>query len=96
MLCYKDKTYCLPKDCSNTRCYNRLTDKIKNAAARQGLPICTSDYTDVCRYRITATDNVCGNCKHFLGCGDWNLCCELHRGLYYEKTPACELFILKV
>ena len=49
----------------------------------------------------------CGQCSHFIGCGDWNLCCDIHhptpkekeRGLdfywghlCYEDTEACDMF----
>ena len=49
----------------------------------------------------------CGQCKHFTGAGDWNLCCilkhptskEKARGEYfpfghlcYEDTETCDLF----
>lgn len=40
----------------------------------------------------------CKDCIHFIGAGDWNLCCtESHDGypfgfLCYEDTPACEKF----
>lgn len=49
----------------------------------------------------------CGQCSHFLGMGDWNLCCgiqhptpkEKERGLTfpfghlcYEDTPSCDMF----
>lgn len=42
--------------------------------------------------------NFCVFCKHFIGAGDWNLCCDLkHKGypfgfLCYEDTEACEKF----
>lgn len=32
----------------------------------------------------------CGTCKHFIGAGDWCLCCERHPELYYKDSPACE------
>lgn len=38
----------------------------------------------------------CGTCKHFIGGGDWNLCCDLHHPDYpcgflcYEDTVACK------
>ena len=35
---------------------------------------------------------VCGNCSHFLGGGDWNLCCNLSPDLFYSNTPACDKF----
>ena len=43
----------------------------------------------------------CGDCKKFIGGGDWNLCCtEKHEGypfgfLCYENTRACEKFAEK-
>lgn len=38
----------------------------------------------------------CGTCKHFIGGGDWNLCCDLPHPDYpcgflcYEDTVACK------
>lgn len=38
----------------------------------------------------------CGTCKHFVGGGDWNLCCDLPHENYpcgflcYEDTAACK------
>ncbi len=52
-------------------------------------------------------DKVCGNCAHYLGGGDWNLCCDVHHPtpmeksfgltfyaghLCYEDTLACDMF----
>ena len=43
-------------------------------------------------------DKTCKDCTHFIGMGDWDLCCtEHHEGypfgfLCYEDTPACEKF----
>ena len=52
-------------------------------------------------------DKVCGNCVHYMGGGDWNLCCDVQHPtptekamgltflcghLCYEDTLACELF----
>ena len=49
----------------------------------------------------------CGQCNHFIGAGDWNLCCDIEhptpkereRGLdfyfghlCYEDTEACDAF----
>lgn len=42
--------------------------------------------------------NFCVFCEHFIGGGDWNLCCDLkHEGypygfLCYEDTEACDRF----
>ena len=53
----------------------------------------------------------CGQCKHFTGAGDWNLCCTqkhpvpkmgqrskdlLFGHLCYEYTKACDLFEEKI
>ena len=37
-------------------------------------------------------DKCCGNCKHFIGGGDWNLCCDLQYDLCYDWTPACDQY----
>lgn len=34
----------------------------------------------------------CATCKHFIGAGDWNLCCDLKYDLCYKHTPACEKY----
>lgn len=34
----------------------------------------------------------CIECKHFIGAGDFNLCCDLKYNLCYEDTESCELF----
>ena len=36
--------------------------------------------------------NKCNDCEHFVGGGDWGLCCDLKYDLVYESTEACELF----
>ena len=49
------------------------------------------------------TKLVCAHCVHFIGGGDWNLCCAKPPKdkvgwlgfLCYEDTPACENFELK-
>lgn len=44
------------------------------------------------------TDKYCATCKHFTGCGDWDLCCDLPHPespfgfLCYGDTPACERY----
>ena len=43
----------------------------------------------------------CKACIHFIGAGDWDLCCtQSHEGypfgfLCYEDTPACKKFVKK-
>ena len=34
----------------------------------------------------------CGHCKHFLGCGDYNICCDVDTGLHYADSPVCDKF----
>ena len=35
--------------------------------------------------------NKCGTCRHFIGAGDFDLCCMLHmRRLCYKDDDACE------
>jgi len=34
----------------------------------------------------------CGSCKHYMGMGDWSLCCDLKHDLCNENTPACEKY----
>ena len=51
--------------------------------------------------------NICGECIHFLGFGDWDLCCDIPHPttkevelgvnfpcghLCYADTPACDCF----
>ncbi len=37
----------------------------------------------------------CLGCKHFLGGGDFGLCCDLTYQLKYEDSSACEHFEVK-
>lgn len=54
--------------------------------------------------------NFCGNCEHYTGAGDWELCCTVRHPtkgeraqgitypfghLCYEDTPACDEFKIK-
>lgn len=49
----------------------------------------------------------CGTCEHFIGCGDWDLCCSIPHPtpkekeagmtfvfghLCYEDTEACDMY----
>ena len=41
--------------------------------------------------------NVCGDCEHFMGFGDFDLCCSIHaRRLAHADTPACNRCAPKV
>ena len=35
----------------------------------------------------------CATCGHYMGGGDWNLCCDIHYELCYRNTPACDDYI---
>ena len=35
---------------------------------------------------------ICKNCTHFIGGGDWNLCCDLKPDLCYAEDLACIAF----
>ena len=37
-------------------------------------------------------DNYCVFCEHYIGAGDWNLCCNQYYGLCYDDTKACDKF----
>lgn len=38
------------------------------------------------------SNNKCESCEHFLGLGDFGLCCDLRYELCYENTDACNDF----
>lgn len=42
--------------------------------------------------RFESSKSLCGNCKHFLGGGDWNLCCEIKYDLVYEDSEVCDRY----
>lgn len=42
-----------------------------------------------CAEMLKSPMKVCGKCKHFIGGGDWNLCCDLMYDLCYARTKAC-------
>lgn len=37
-------------------------------------------------------NHYCKECSHYMGLGDFNLCCKVHPGLVYENTEACKDF----
>lgn len=37
-------------------------------------------------------DTTCASCRHFIGAGEYNLCCWVHSYLCYRDTPACEQY----
>lgn len=36
--------------------------------------------------------DTCATCSHFIGGGDWNLCCDLKYDLCYSCTPKCSQY----
>lgn len=39
---------------------------------------------------IDNVNKICGKCKHFIGAGDFCLCCKIHPELYYPFDKPCE------
>ena len=37
-------------------------------------------------------NETCVSCQHFIGGGDYNLCCALGGWLCYRDTPACDKY----
>lgn len=52
MICYKDTTFCVSRDCVNKSCQNRMTDEIQEKANKLCIPVSVSDETKVCRYYV--------------------------------------------
>lgn len=44
-ICYLDRAFCVSKNCKN-ECGRQLTNEIREAAARYGLPICTGTFCE--------------------------------------------------
>lgn len=42
------------------------------------------------RGNCTMMELKCGSCRHFIGGGDWGLCCQIDYGLHYEDSEACQ------
>ena len=47
MICYKDTTYCVSKDCVNKSCKRRMTDEIQNKANKLCIPVSLEDGTGI-------------------------------------------------
>lgn len=51
---------------------------------------------------LKTRETTCGMCSHFMGGGDFNLCCDLEHKDYpngflcYETSPSCEMFDYKI
>jgi hypothetical protein len=52
MLCYKDKCFCSRLDCTNKGCSLRVTDEIRRAASRVGLPLDLADFNNGKCYKL--------------------------------------------
>lgn len=55
----------------------------------QKIEFANTDYNTIKRI-ANRTGLKCGNCKRFIGGGDWGLCCQIDAGLYYEDSDACD------
>ena len=55
MICYKDTTFCVSKDCVNQSCKIRMTDEIQEKASKLYIPVSVSDETKTCRYYVNRT-----------------------------------------
>lgn len=78
--------------------------------ARKRLKDKTDDWELVSFTKVTepcVVQHKCGTCKHYIGCGDWNLCCDIPHPtpkekemgmtfifghLCYEDTGACDMY----
>ena len=41
---------------------------------------------------MASAEATCGSCRHYIGGGDWNLCCDLMYDLCYRHTKACDKY----
>ena len=55
MICYKDTTYCVSKECVNQNCKRRMTDEIQNKAMKLCIPVSLADESETCNYYVTKT-----------------------------------------
>ena len=51
MICYRDRTFCTAA-CANDQCGIKLTEAVKEAAAKSGLPVSFADYRETCEIFI--------------------------------------------
>lgn len=92
MLCYRDRVFCKAIECKNEHCFRHIKPEIYVAASKIGLPVDVADFSESCKYYVSNKDRICRECSHFLGGGDWNLCCDLKYDLTYETCRACDMF----
>ena len=52
MICYRDRTYCVSRDCVNRNCDRRMTDEVQEKANKSCLPVSVEDGTETCRYYV--------------------------------------------
>jgi len=45
-----------------------------------------------CATLLNGPDMVCGKCRHYIGGGDFSLCCDISSGLVYVDTKACDQY----
>lgn len=49
MLVYRDRTFCVCKDCIVRKCNSKLTKEVEERAAALGLPVSLGDLSKICR-----------------------------------------------
>ncbi len=91
MLVYRDRTYCICSECHRMKCDRRITTDVVYAAELAGLDIAISDFSEHCGDYLN-TGDICFDCKHFKGGGDFGTCCTKTYGLRYWDSGACEYF----
>lgn len=56
MLRYRDMTFC-SCDCINDECFRMFTEKDKQVAGKQGVPVDFADHKDGCKWYVAPKDN---------------------------------------
>lgn len=47
------------------------------------------DWEEIMKEEKKTMGETCATCTHFIGSGDWGLCCDLKYDLCYSCTPKC-------
>ena len=56
MISYRDRSFCISRDCGNTECERRLTDDVFEKASAFGLCVSLVDETKSCNCYIEKTE----------------------------------------
>jgi len=53
MICYRDMTFCNAEDCTNNKCFRKITDEVIESGTKwwgsPDFPIAISDFSTVCK-----------------------------------------------